>query len=254
MSRGVRREHENMLKKIVVLPIVAALLIASALFAQADRARTIWEGVYTDAQAQRGKTAYETSCIACHKEDLTGIEDALKGERFFDKRREDTLDSFFTVVKTMPLRNPDSLGNQTYLDIISYVLQSNAFPSGTTELKMDALAQTRVVSKNGPAPLPASSTVSAVGCIQAGPNETWILVNATEPVRTRREFDRVEDELVAARAATLGTQTFRLQNAEYLDTKPKPGQKAQAKGTLVRAPAGNRIIVTFLEAVASSCP
>jgi mono/diheme cytochrome c family protein len=243
-----------MLKRFVVLPIAAALLFASALFAQENRSRTIWDGVYTDSQAQRGKTVYETSCVACHKEDLTGIEDALKGERFFDKRREDTLDSFLAVLKTMPLRNPGSLSDQAYLDILSYVLQSNAFPPGTTELKMDALEKTRVVGKNGPAPLPASSTVSAVGCIQTGPNETWILVNATEPVRTRREFDRVEEELDAARAATLGTQTFRLQNAEYLNTKPKPGQKAQAKGTLVRAPAGNRIIVTFLESVASSCP
>jgi hypothetical protein len=198
--------------------------------------------------------AYETTCVSCHKEDLTGIEDALKGDRFFDKRREDTLDSFLTVLKTMPLRRPDSLSNQTYLDILSYVLQSNAFPSGTTELNIDALEKTRVVGRNGPAPLPASSVVSAVGCIQAGPNDTWVLVDATEPVRTRREFDRVEEELVAAQAAPLGTQTFRLQNAEYLAAKPKPGQKAQAKGTLVRAPAGNRIIITFLESVASSCP
>jgi hypothetical protein len=240
--------------RIVGLLVAGAFLIASALFAQEDRARTIWDGVYTEAQAQRGKAAYETSCVACHKEDLTGIEDALKGERFFDKRREDTLDSFFAVLKTMPLRNPDSLGNQAYLDILSYVLQSNTFPSGTIDLKMDALEKTRVVGRNGPAPLPASSVVSAVGCIQAGPNDTWVLVNATEPVRTRREFDRVEEELVTARAATLGTQTFRLQNAEYLAAKPKSGHKAQAKGTLVRAPAGNRIIVTFLESVASSCP
>jgi mono/diheme cytochrome c family protein len=243
-----------MLKRSVVLPIAAILLTASALFAQENRARTIWDGVYTDAQAQRGRAAYETSCVACHKEDLTGIEDALKGERFFDKRREDALDSFLAVLKTMPLRKPDSLSNQTYLDILAYVLQANAFPPGTTELKLDALETTRVVGRNGPAPLPASSIVSAVGCIQAGPNDTWVLVNATEPARTRREFDRVEGELVAAKAATLGRQTFRLQNAEYLDVKPKPGHKAQAKGTLVRAPAGDRINVTFLESVASSCP
>jgi hypothetical protein len=198
--------------------------------------------------------AYEANCVTCHKADLTGIEDALKGERFFERRREDNLDAFFADIKTMPLRKAGSLSNDAYLDILSYVLQANAIPSGAAELKLDALPQIRVINKSGPAPVPTSSPVLVVGCIQAGPRDTWQLVNATEPVRTRGQFVHVEEELTIARTAPLGTLTFRLQDAEYLDTKPKEGQKAQAKGTLVRAPAGNRIIVSLLEPVAATCP
>lgn len=247
----------KMLSKTVYWTVTASLLLALAGvagWAQVAQPRTVWDGIYTEAQAERGKAAYETTCVACHKLDLTGVDDALKGERFFDKRREDNLEPFFAALKTMPARNPGSLSNQVYLDILSYVLQANAIPSGAAELQVDALAQIRVVGKNGPAPVPGSSPVLAVGCLQAGPNDTWLLVNATEPVRTRGQFVHEEDELVAARTAPLGTQTFKLQDAEYLDTKPKAGQKAQAKGTLVRAPAGNRIIVSFLEPVGTCTP
>lgn len=216
--------------------------------------RTVWDGVYNEAQAQRGKAVYETNCVTCHKADLTGIEDALKGERFFDKRREDNLDAFLSALKTMPLRRPGSLSNQEYVDIMSYILQSNEIPSGTSELKPESLSGVRVIRKDGPAPVPSSAPVSAVGCVQAGPNDTWLLVNATEPVRERGLFNRVLSELEAARTAQPGNQTFRLQDAEYLEKKPQAGQKAQAKGTLVRAPAGNRIIVTLLEPVGNCAP
>ena len=233
-----------MLAKLVYAAVTILLL----------QSRTVWDGVYTDAQAERGKIAYEANCVTCHKSDLTGIEDALKGEQFLERRREDNLDAIFAGIRTMPLRKPGSLTNEVYLDLLSYVLQANAMPSGASELKMDALTQIRVIRKDGPAPVPTSSPVLVVGCIQSGPDDKWQLVNATEPLRTRGQFVHVEDELTIARATPLGTLTFKLQDAEYLDTRPKAGQKAQAKGTLVRAPAGNRIIVSLLEPVSDSCP
>src|SRR5262245_19535895 len=47
---------------------------AAAPAAQAAPAasRTIWDGVFTQAQADRGKALYMTSCAACHKADLLG--------------------------------------------------------------------------------------------------------------------------------------------------------------------------------------
>src|SRR5436190_22716134 len=178
-----------MLAKLVYLALATFVL----------QSRTVWDGVYTDAQAERGKAAFEANCVACHKADLTGIEDALKGEQFLERRREDNLDAFFAEVKTMPLRKPGSLRDEVYLDILSYVLQANAMPSGAGELKLDALPQIRVIKKDGPAPVPTSSPVLVVGCVQAGPNETWQLVNATEPVRTRGQLVHVDEELALAR-------------------------------------------------------
>src|SRR5262245_16660956 len=38
----------------------------------AQAKKTVFDGVYTDAQADRGKTAYEKDCAFCHLEDLSG--------------------------------------------------------------------------------------------------------------------------------------------------------------------------------------
>ena len=44
----------------------------------------MWDGVYTDAQAERGGMAYQQACVACHREDLRGDNNApsLVGESF----------------------------------------------------------------------------------------------------------------------------------------------------------------------------
>ena len=64
----------------------------------------------------------------------------MKGEFFMERRREDNLETLFLDMKaTMPRGNPGSLPDQTYVDIISYVLQTNEMPAGSTELKPDVL-------------------------------------------------------------------------------------------------------------------
>ena len=62
-------------------------------FAFPLQAKTVWDGVYTSAQAERGQTSYAQYCIRRHKADLMGIEGAMKGEFFMERRREDTLET-----------------------------------------------------------------------------------------------------------------------------------------------------------------
>ena len=67
--------------------------------------KKIWDGVYTEAQATRGKPAFETSCGRCHNNELVGSErgPALKGDGFFSHWENDTLDKLFTKIRdTMP--------------------------------------------------------------------------------------------------------------------------------------------------------
>ena len=35
-------------------------------------AKSVWDGVYSEAQADRGKSIYEQNCAFCHLSDLTG--------------------------------------------------------------------------------------------------------------------------------------------------------------------------------------
>src|SRR6476646_1024889 len=113
-------------------------------------AKTVWDGVFTGAQAQRGETSYTQYCLRCHKADLQGLEGAMKGELFLERRREDTLDTLFADMKaTMPRGNPGGLPDQTYSDIISYILKSNDMPAGDVELKADSMDKIDVVGKDG---------------------------------------------------------------------------------------------------------
>jgi mono/diheme cytochrome c family protein len=218
-------------------------------------AKTVWDGVFTEAQAQRGRTAYTQYCVTCHKADLMGIEGALKGEPFMERRREDNIETLFLDIKaTMPRGNAGKLPDQTYVDIISYMLQNNEMPAGSDELKPEMLPSVEVVGKDGPKPVPNFAPVLSVGClIETGENR-WVLINASEPVRTRDSFKKIEKELEISQTRLLGQYTFRLADAENFDAAPRVSKKIQVKGIIVRAPAGNRINVNSIEPISESCP
>src|SRR2546422_6651543 len=111
----------------------------------ADRtAQTVWDGVYAPAQAERGQSAYAWSCSRCHGEDLTGSGNVLRGAKFMDHWREDSLKNLFSTLKsTMPRGAPGSLGDDEYIDIVAYRLQVNAFPAGSEQLTAGALQRSR---------------------------------------------------------------------------------------------------------------
>jgi S-disulfanyl-L-cysteine oxidoreductase SoxD len=115
--------------------VAAAFLSAAVSHAQAPRPR-IWQGVYTAAQAERGRAAYTTSCLRCHNADLSGDRGpALKGERFMTTWGGGGLDRLFAKVRdTMPPFATSTLDGRTKLDIVTFILQTNGFPPAGTEL------------------------------------------------------------------------------------------------------------------------
>jgi mono/diheme cytochrome c family protein len=239
-------------KKLVSVPFFLVPLWFLPTFAFAQK--TVWDGVYTAAQAKRGETAYLQYCVACHKPDLNGIEGAMKGESFIERRREDNMETLFLDMKaTMPRGNPGGLPDQTYTDIISYLLENNDMPAGAAELKPDLLEEVQLIGKDGPKPVPNFSPVLTVGCLAQTGENSWALYLASEPVRTRDPFKKIEKELNASANRPLGSYSFRLQEAENFDAQPHIGQKVQVKGVIVRAPAGNRINVNSIEPIAPSC-
>ena len=113
---------------------------------QARPSRTVWDGVFTEAQAERGRTEYDIWCASCHQSDLSGgvlVGDdeapTLRSVEKLIERRD--LDNLFTFIKNgMPRDEPASLKDETYVDILTYLLQENGVPAGKTELEMDAAA------------------------------------------------------------------------------------------------------------------
>ena len=114
----------------------------------ASAARTIWDGVFTDAQAARGRDHYRKSCAACHKGDLLGESAAvaLSGPDFSQRWAGSTLDDLLTTIRrSMPQDAPDSLGTPAYADIVSYVLSVNGSPAGSSELPLESTALKQIL-------------------------------------------------------------------------------------------------------------
>ena len=111
--------------------------IEAALAAQNT---TIWDGVYTEDQGERGQRVYEQECAQCHLDDLMGdgIAPALIGSSFFFRWSDLSVGDMYVAIRTtMPQGAPASLSPAGYADISAYLLQMNKVPAGDTELPTD---------------------------------------------------------------------------------------------------------------------
>jgi mono/diheme cytochrome c family protein len=129
----------------VVLVSICPSLCGAAVGAHASRdasqsARTVWDGVYSEAQAVRGKEAYRQECAACHLDSLGGADMApgLAGNAFLTTWNELSVGDLFERIRiSMPQDNPARLTRQQYVDIVACMLQANNFPAGASELSHD---------------------------------------------------------------------------------------------------------------------
>lgn len=200
------------------------------------------EGVFSKAQAQRGKNVYTKNCQGCHSNNLQGegIEPPLIDTLFIDAWREDKLFSLYDFIATrMPKEGrstkPGSLTPQQYVDVVTYILERNGYPSGTAELTQEQLTTTQFVGLDGPAPLPQSAMVRFVGCLE-GKGDAYQLQQSTAPIRVRVSDETDEHEVAQSTAATLGSDSVPLTNIKQLPNAAEAvsltGQKVQAKGVL----------------------
>ena len=114
--------------------------------------RTVWDGVYTAEQADRGKTLYTQSCSGCHSADLRGDGTApslVEGDFAFQWDDTSVGELYEQIRKLMPPTRPNSLAPRSYGDIVAFILQANQFPAGRTELaaELATLEQIRITAK-----------------------------------------------------------------------------------------------------------
>ena len=122
-------------------------LIGSAFDGQQPK-RTVWDGVYTAPQAERGRSAYMQSCSSCHADDLRGRSTApsLIEESFLFLWSDMSVGDLFERTRMlMPSDRPGSLPSATYADIIAFVMSKNGFPAGSTELSADVASLKQIV-------------------------------------------------------------------------------------------------------------
>jgi mono/diheme cytochrome c family protein len=239
----------------LIVPAFAAALSAS-MFGTAraqETAKTVADGVYSEAQATRGAASYDTSCSGCHRPDLGGGNGpALRGERFARIFAGKDLKTFYTkIATTMPRGAPASLGDAVYLDIVAHVLRENGFPAGDAELTTEILSGVQVLPGRAKPPPPVGdfSYVDTVGCLTPGPENTWLLTSASEPVG----LAPAAANQAAVTDRPLGTGEFRLLDAMAYSPEAHKGHKIYVRGLLIRLPGEQRMTISALEMIAPSC-
>ena len=140
---------------LVAAAVAVGAMTIGARGVKAQQPKTVWDGVYTEAQAKRGQESYKQVCGHCHRDDLTGGGSeagapALSGPIFTVRWRDQPLaDMFVTIGTTMPKNKPDSMMPNVAIDIVSFILKANDFPAGKDELppNLDALKGIVVTEK-----------------------------------------------------------------------------------------------------------
>lgn len=102
--------------------------------------RSVWNGVYTDAQSKRGKVEYDAVCAECHGPTLTGGDNVpdLSGDAFLANWDGLSAQDLFNRIRTtMPASKPGTLSDAVTVEVMAYMFQVNRFPAGDTELPKD---------------------------------------------------------------------------------------------------------------------
>lgn len=98
---------------------------------------SVWSGVYSSEQADRGAPLYEAECGECHGQSLEGGETApaLAGADFRWAWNGLSVGDLFERLRvSMPESRPRALTRAQKVDVLAYMLRENAFPAGDEEL------------------------------------------------------------------------------------------------------------------------
>jgi mono/diheme cytochrome c family protein len=124
-------------------PLLATVLAVAAPLVWAAQVppRSAKEGVYTTAQADRGKSLYDGTCASCHGS-MTAVTPEmaplLNDSGFQNLWRDRSLAQLFSRIReTMPQDKPNTLLPDETADLVAYILSGNQLPAGTAALPVD---------------------------------------------------------------------------------------------------------------------
>ena len=158
----------------------------------------------------------------------------------------------------MPRNAVGSLAENVNLDIVAHLLKENGFPAGSLELASNALEGIRVLPGRPKPPPPVGdfSYVEVVGCLTAGPQHTWTLTRASEPVSVVPASALRQGSEPAAAASTdtpPGTQTLHLLDAMAYAPDDHKGHTMYVRGLLIKLPGEQRLTISAFEMVSPTC-
>ena len=117
------------------ITLAAMMWVAAFAVVAGQGAKSVNDGVYTTAQADRGAATFKTTCTTCHDNAR------FTGDDFLSVWTGKSLHELFHHMSTtMPEDNPGTLKPQQYADVVAHFLRLNGYPTGTTELEGTAEA------------------------------------------------------------------------------------------------------------------
>jgi mono/diheme cytochrome c family protein len=224
------------------------VLAHAALTAQTP-VKTVWDGAYTEAQAERAQGTFSANCARCHTLTAEGAR-PLVGPQFWQANTQKTVGDLLKFVSVnMPNGvTAGSLSASAYNDLVALILKSNGFPAGTFEVAPDTVANIQIIPKDGPGQLPANTLARVVGCLAPKAGADWTITNATAPLRIEKPGAGADDA-----TAALGDSTVTLKFVlSRLDANV--GKRVSVSGILIGAGGADGINVSMVSKVADTCP
>ena len=137
---------------VVWIAGVSQAVVKTQAAAPATQAKSVWDGVFTKEQADRGAVAFKAACSECHGNDLAGdgFAPALTGSDFMGNWNDLSVGDLFERIRvSMPPSGPGAVTPAQKADIVAHILNASKFPAGTTELepKTEALKLIKIEMK-----------------------------------------------------------------------------------------------------------
>jgi alcohol dehydrogenase (cytochrome c) len=179
-----QRFEGRLMSKPIIVALVAIIFIAGC----GPRFEPL---AFTQEQAAEGRIAFREHCVSCHGAKLEGlhVSPALVGTRFDQMWRGKTAETIAFHIRRMPPQladNPGSLGDETYANILAYILISNDFAAARKELPSEMASLRRIYIPRLPGtdsdpytPVEASSEQTAL--LDALPPVTDALISEPSP-------------------------------------------------------------------------
>ncbi|QEE20922.1 cytochrome c [Youhaiella tibetensis] len=136
----------------------AAILALSVMGASSSMAAG-----FTAEQADAGQTAYNSNCAQCHGRQLEGPDaPGLFGSDVM--QNWDTAGGIYDFISVaMPPSAPGKLGEDTYLNIVAYIMQFNGAAPGDAPLTTDTMASVSLSAETA-----AGAASMAAAALDAG--------------------------------------------------------------------------------------
>jgi mono/diheme cytochrome c family protein len=107
---------------------------------ESEKAKSVRDGVFSAAQAERGDQIFKARCASCHQPA------EFTTPAFMAAWTGQTAEDLFEAIRTkMPTDNPGSLRRQEYADLLAYLFSLNGLPAGEVELNATVSALKQVL-------------------------------------------------------------------------------------------------------------